>query len=230
MSAVSLAPTRLNLVRAVRRLERLSRGAAVLRRKREALVTELFRLARPAADAREQIAAAAQRAYPLLGSALALQGQAGVRATGWPGRDLAVEVSAGSVWGVVVSRIESRPAIARTLGARGTAPAGTGPAAVQAATEFEKLAELLLDAAPREMLLRRLGQALAQTSRQVHSLEHRLSPRLQGDIARVRQVLDEREREERLRLQTLARSSRHRAFTIPSSSPRQYDYVSTEPR
>jgi V/A-type H+-transporting ATPase subunit D len=93
--------------------------------------------------------------------------------------------------------------VARTLGARGTAPAGTGPAAVQAATEFERLTELLLDAAPREMLLRRLGQALAQTSRQVHSLEHRVSPRLRGDIARVRQVLDEREREERFRLRRI---------------------------
>ena len=208
MSAVSLAPTRLNLVRAVRRLERLSRGAAVLRRKREALVTELFRLARPAADARQQITAAAQRAYPLLAGALALQGQAGVRAIAWPGREVSVDMEAGSVWGVVVSRIESLPAIARTLDARGTAPGGTGPVAVQAAAEFEKLTQLLLDAAPREMLLRRLGQALAQTSRQVHSLEHRLSPRLRGDIARVRQVLDEREREERLRLQTLTRTRR----------------------
>ena len=208
MSAVSLAPTRLNLVRAVRRLERLSRGAAVLRRKREALVTELFRLARPAADARQQITAASQRAYPLLAGALALQGQAGVRAIAWPGREVSVDMEAGSVWGVVVSRIESLPAIARTLDARGTAPGGTGPVAVQAAAEFEKLTQLLLDAAPREMLLRRLGQALAQTSRQVHSLEHRLSPRLRGDIARVRQVLDEREREERLRLQTLTRTRR----------------------
>lgn len=208
MSVASLAPTRLNLVRAVRRLERLSRGAAVLRRKREALVTELFRLARPAADARQQITAAAQRAYPLLAGALALQGQAGVRAIGWPGREVSVDMEAGSVWGVVVSRIESLPAIARTLGARGTAPAGTGPVPVQAAAEFEKLTQLLLDAAPREMLLRRLGQALAQTSRQVHSLEHRLSPRLRGDIARVRQVLDEREREERLRLQSLTRTRR----------------------
>jgi vacuolar-type H+-ATPase subunit D/Vma8 len=66
----------------------------------------------------------------------------------------------------------------------------------------------LLDAAPREMLPRRLGQALAQTSRQVHSLEHRLSPRLRGEITRVRQVLEEREREERFRLQrTITRPS-----------------------
>ena len=208
MSAVSVAPTRLNMLRAVRRLERLSKGAELLRRKREALVTELFRLARPAADARAQISVVARRAYPLLVGALADHGLAGVRAIGWPSRDLAVEVTPGSVWGVVVSRIVSRPPVARTLGARGTAPAGTGPRTVRAATEFERLTELLLDAAPQEMLLRRLGEALAQTSRQVHTLERRLAPRLREDISRVRRVLDEREREDRLRLGNLLKRRR----------------------
>lgn len=203
MSATGLAPTRLNLVRAVRRLERLTKGATLLRRKREALVSELFRLARPAADARAQIAAAAEHAYPLLVRALAHHGLAGLRAIGWPARDLDVTVSPGSVWGVVVSRIVSRPPVSRTLGARGTAPAATGLATAHATAAFERFADLLLEAAPQEMLLRRLGEALARTSRQVHTLERRVSPRLRHDVSRVRQTLDEREREERLRLANL---------------------------
>jgi H(+)-transporting ATP synthase subunit D len=211
MSEARLAPTRLALVRANRRLQRLSRGAAVLRRKREALVTELFRIARPAADAREEIATLARAAYPHLLGALALHGMAGVRAIAWPGRELTVDLEPGSVWGVVVSRIVTRPPLRRTLGARGTAPAATGLVAERAADGFERLTELLLDAAPREMLLRRLGQAVAQTSRQVRMLEHRVAPRLQGDIARVRQALDEREREERLMVR---RSCRLRERTI----------------
>ena len=211
MSEARLAPTRLALVRANRRLQRLSRGTAVLRRKREALVTELFRIARPAADARDAIARVAREAYPYLLAALAKHGFSGLRAIAWPGRDLTVDLEPGSVWGVVVSRIVARPPIRRTLGARGTAPAGTGLAAERATDGFERLTELLLDAAPREMLLRRLGQALARTSRQVRMLEHRVSPRLQRDIARVRQALDEREREERLRV---SRSCRPGGRTI----------------
>ena len=211
MSEARLAPTRLALVRANRRLQRLSRGAAVLRRNREALVTELFRIARPAADARDAIARVAREAYPHLLAALAKHGFSGLRAIAWPGRDLTVDLEPGSVWGVVVSRIVARPPIRRTLGARGTAPAGTGLAAERATDGFERLTELLLDAAPREMLLRRLGQALARTSRQVRMLEHRVSPRLQRDIARVRQALDEREREERLRV---SRSCRPGGRTI----------------
>ena len=205
MIETRLAPTRLNLLRGRRRLARLSEGAALLRRKREALVSELFKLARPAVDARTAIAARTATAYPALLRALAVQGQAGLRASAWPLRDVRVEIRPGQVWGIPVSDIVQRPPIRRTLGARATAPAAAGPAAVMAATEFEQLADLLLDAAPREMLLERLGQALAQTSRQVNTLERRLTPALTGQVARVRRALEEREREEHYRLRQVRR-------------------------
>ncbi len=205
MSAARMPATRLNLLRARRRLERLAHGADLLRRKREALVTELFRLARPAADARARIGAAASGAYPLLADALAEHGSSGLRAIAWPSREYRVDIEPGTVWGVVVSRIVSRPPVPRTLGARATAPQSAGAATVRAAAAFEQFTELLLDAASQETLLRRVGEALARTSRQVQTLEHRVSPQLQRDIGRVRQVLDEREREERLRLGNLLR-------------------------
>ena len=197
------SPTRLNLLRTARRLAQVTHGVGLLRRKREALVTELFKLARPAADARAQIGAATARAYPLLLEALALQGRTGLQPLAWPERSLEITVEPGSVWGIVVSRIASRPLLARTLAARGTAPGSTGPTVVAATSAFERLADLLLDAAPREMLLRRLGEALAQTSRQVNTLERRLAPALHGQVTAIRRTLDEREREERLRLNHL---------------------------
>ena len=196
-------PTRMNLLRATRRLGQVTRGVGLLRRKREALVTELFKLARPAADARAQIADAGTRAYPLLLAALVTHGRAGLRALAWPSRVLEVEVEGGSLWGIVVSRIAARPPLMRTLAARGTAAGSTGPAAAAAASAFERLADLLLEAAPREMLIRRLGEALAQTSRQVNTLERRLAPTLRSTVTGIRRTLDEREREERLRLKRL---------------------------
>jgi V/A-type H+-transporting ATPase subunit D len=205
MSETRVAPTRQNLLRAARRLERVRRGAGLLRRKREALVSELFSLARPAADARRQIEDSSRQGHALLLRALAVHGRAGVRALAWPDRDFRVEAQAGQVWGVAVARIVSRPPLARTLAARGTAPGLTGPAAVASAAEFERLAELLLDAATREMLIRRLGEALAQASRQVHTLERRVAPALTGQMGNVRRTLEEREREEHLRLKHLSR-------------------------
>ena len=203
MSERRMAPTRMNLLRATRRLARVDTGAALLRRKREALVTELFRLARPAADTRAEIARHSARAWPALVGALATHGAGPLRALGWPSRDITVEIEAGSVWGIVVSRVTRRPAVARTLAARGFAPQMTGLGAVRAAEEFERLVDLLLEAAPREALIRRLGDALAQTSRQVNSLERHVAPALRAQMSAVRESLEEREREERLRLKHL---------------------------
>lgn len=204
-TARRVAPTRMNLLRAGRRLARVTKGVELLRRKREALVSELFRLARPAADARARVETEARRAYPALWRALAVHGRTGLAAIAWPAREVAVEVTPGLVWGVAVSRIEERPPAMRTLPARGTPPVATGPAAIEAASRFEALADLLLEAAPREMLLRRLGEALAQTSRQVNTLERRVAPVLATQITTVRRTLEEREREEHRRLKHLRR-------------------------
>ena len=93
-----VAPTRAELLRARRQLARVDKGAALLRRKREALVRELFPLARPAAEARREIAEAAIAAYRAELAALAIHGEDGVVATAWPTRDLSVDVSVGRVW------------------------------------------------------------------------------------------------------------------------------------
>ena len=205
------APTRQNLLALQRRLERVGKGTTLLRRKREALVAELFRLARSAASARVSIGDRAARAYPALLRALACEGSDGLRALGWPGRDLRVEIRSGLVWGIAVAEILRRPPIPRTPQARGVPPASATGAAAEAVTEFEELVELLLGAASRESLLRRLGDALARTSRQVNTLERRLQPALRGDLTSVRRTLDEREREEHLRLERLLRARRRAA-------------------
>jgi len=199
--------TRLQLLRQRRRLARVAKGIELLRRKREALVAELFRLARPAADARERIAERAGSAYAALLEALAGHGRTALRPLGWPEREVRVEVQPAEVWGVAVSGIEA-PAVSRSLAARGLAPGLAGPAATAAAAEFEALVDLLLAAAPRELLLRRLGEALASTSRRMNTLERGVEPGLRRDIAAVRRSLDERESEERVRLRGLQRKRR----------------------
>lgn len=205
-----IALTRLNLLRAVRRLIRIEKGVELLRRKREALVTEFFQAARPAADARAVIADRARRAYPALLRALALHGYSGLRAMGWPPRDIAVDIRPAEIWGIPVSELAASPVLRRTLGARATAPGLTGPAAAEAAAEFEDFAGLLLEAAPRELVLRRLGEALALTSRQVNTLEQRLLPQVRSQITFTRRALEEREREEHMRLRRLLRRRLHR--------------------
>ena len=200
------APTRQNLLALQRRLGRVGKGTTLLRRKREALVAELFRLARPAASARVSIVDQAATAYPALLAALAREGVDGLRALGWPSRDLRVRMRSGQVWGVALAEILERPPMRRTPPARGVPPASASGAAAVATAAFEELAELLLNAANREALLRRLGEALNRTSRQVNTLERRLEPALRAHLTAIHHTLDEREREEHLRLGRLLRA------------------------
>jgi V/A-type H+-transporting ATPase subunit D len=199
------APTRQNLLALERRLQRVGKGTALLRRKREALVAELFRLARPAISARASITASSQRAYPLLVAALSLEGVDGLVSVGRPGRDLRVEMRSAQVWGIAVAEILGRPPIRRTPHARGVPPGAVSGATTEATAAFEELTELLLDAANREALLAHLSEALARTSRQVNTLERRLQPALTADLTAIRRTLDEREREDHVRLERLMR-------------------------
>ena len=58
--------------------------------------------------------------------------------------------------------------------------------------------------------MRRLGQALARATRLVNTLEQRVSVGLDRDLARVRRTLEEREREEHLRLKRVVARGRGR--------------------
>lgn len=199
------APTRWNLLRTRRRLDRVEKGAELLGRKRRALVTELFGLARPALDERARLLERASSAYPALWRALAARGSADIRALGWPTRDPELEVELRETWGVRVAEVRAAPGIRRTSRARGVAPAGAGPSATEAAVAFEDFAALLLEAASRETQIRRLARALARTSRQVNTLEQRVGPALARQADEIRRTLEEREREDHLRLRRLGR-------------------------
>jgi len=199
-----IAPTRVNLLRARKQLGQVEKGAELVRRKREALVGELFRLARPAMGARTEIAQQAGRAYPQLLAALAAHGRRGARALAWPGRTVSITVRPGFVWGIPVAEIVEREPVRRTMEARGMTPEGSGTAA-RSAAEFEALADLLIDAAAREQQIQRLGEAVARSTRQLRTLEQRIEPALRSRIAWVWSTLDEREREEHVRLKHLRR-------------------------
>jgi V/A-type H+-transporting ATPase subunit D len=176
-----------------------------LNRKREALITELFKSARPALNAREKVEESASVAYRTLLRALAARGQASLETYAWPGREANVELEQRQIWGIAVPMVVSHSPIQRTLTARETAAPSVGPAAAQTASEFEQLVELVLEALPKEQLVRRLGDALAKATRQVNTLQLRVEPNLTAELGALRAMLEERERDERSRLRHVLR-------------------------
>lgn len=198
------APTRSNLLHLRRRLARVEKGVELLTRKRQALVSELFKVATPAIAARGRVEAEAMAAWPALLDALGGNASDGLERLGWPERSVEVEVTAVELWGVTSGTVTRLTPVRRDLAARAQAPGLTGPAAALASDRFEALLEELLDAASSELLLRRLAEALARTSRQVNTLERRVGPDLSASVRRIRAVLEEREREDGVRLRRLA--------------------------
>lgn len=74
------------------------------------------------------------------------------------------------------------------------------PAAEKAAQAFERLLEIVLATAPEDFTIRQLGRTLARTVRQVNVLKQRVAVDLARARVHVRRTLDEREREEAVRL------------------------------
>ena len=196
-------PTRHNLLRVRRRLERVRTAAELLTRKRSALVNELFRTAKPVLDAREAAEWQAAIAFSALLHAQADRGQPLLRALALPEHEIHVDLRLTESWGLPAADIVGHDPVRRAPADRGVACGSAGPAAVSAASEFEALTELLLDTASRELLIRRLARALAETSRRVNLLERRVAPGLAAEMTRIESTLEEREREEQLRYRRL---------------------------
>jgi V/A-type H+-transporting ATPase subunit D len=207
-------PTRHNLLRVRRRLARVRTAAELLARKRSALVNELFRTARPVLEAREAAEWQAAVAFSALLSAQGDRGPSLLQALALPAREVRVKLRLTESWGLPAADIVGHDPVRRASSERHVAPGSTGPAAAATAAEFEALTELLLNTASRELLIRRLARALAETSRRVNLLERRVAPRLSAEMTRIEATLEEREREEQLRYRRLLeRPGAGRRFT-----------------
>jgi V/A-type H+-transporting ATPase subunit D len=190
----------MGLLEARSRLGVAARGARLLRGKREVLAGEFFRLMREVTEGRERLDAALLEASRALVVARARTGRRALDALGVAGaREVPVEVSHRRVWGVPVPRVAA-PRLVRSAAARGTSPMSASPAAGEAARRHEEALEVLLSIASRELHLRRLGEEIRDTSRRINALEQLLVPRLSREAARVETALEERAREDAVRL------------------------------
>ncbi|HET8723626.1 MAG TPA: V-type ATP synthase subunit D [Anaeromyxobacteraceae bacterium] len=197
--------TRMGLLEVRSRLGLATRGARLLRGKREVLANEFFRLAREVVAGRERLDAALADAGQSLAVARAREGAGPVESLAVAGaREVPVTVTHRRVWGVAVPRVEA-PRLVRGPAQRGVSTAGLSLSVLDAARRHEEALELLLAIASRELHLRRVGAEIRDTSRRINALEQLLAPALERESARVESVLDERAREDAIRLKRFRR-------------------------
>ncbi len=201
--------TRMGLLEVRGRRDIAGKGARLLRAKREVLAGEIWRMMKDVLEGRARLDASLREAVKALALAKALDGQGALESLAdVASRDVPVQVEVRRVWGVPTPSVTSPP-LQRAPDARGSAVPSWGPAGVEAARRHEEALDVLLRIASREIHLARLGEEIQETSRRINALEQLLLPSLAAEASRIEAALDERDREDAVRLKRL-RSKRAR--------------------
>ena len=120
-----------------------------------------------------------------------------------------VKLTPHNLWGVRIVDLEHdyqpRDLLARLASLRGTALAVD-----EVAAGFERIVRDMLDLAPRELRLRRMGEDIRRTNRRINALEQQLIPRLEAQARYIHQVLEERARDDVIRLKRLKQKKARR--------------------
>lgn len=200
-----ISPTRSELLSRRAQIRLARQGADLLRAKREALVREFLSELQRFTDTREALARQLGLARQALMRALAVDGSEAVLSAGLASRRaIEMQTSLRSIWGTKVVEVET-DYVPRTSAQRGFSPEASSARIDETAELFEAVLELLLRAAPLDRKLARLAEEIRRTSRRVNALEQRMLPSLQEQVKYIRGVLDQREREDVLRLKHLKR-------------------------
>jgi len=196
-------PTRMNLL-ARRSQARLARqGADLLKRKKDALLVEFFALVGTVYELRARLTKSLRREMTEAVLADAVHGRHALAAAADAAEaELHIELTPRRVWGVPVVdwHAEYRP---RGLLAGPASPRSTPLAVDEVAAGFEQIVRDMLDLAPRDLRLRRIGEEIRRTNRRINALEQHVIPRLEAQIRRICEVLEERARDDVLRLKRL---------------------------
>jgi V/A-type H+-transporting ATPase subunit D len=198
-----ISPTRTELLTRRAQIRLAQQGAELLRGKREALVREFLSELQRFVDTREALRKELTEAKQSLMRALALDGPEAVASAGLAiRRSIELATTERNIWGTRIVEVET-DYVQRDPEDRGFTAAGASARIEEAAERFEASMELILRVAPLDCKLGRLAEEIRRTSRRVNALEQRLLPSLAEQVQYIRGVLDQREREDILRLKHL---------------------------
>jgi len=206
--AEQVNPTRMNLLAKRAQIRLARQGADLLSRKKDALLREFFGLVAAVYQLRVQLTEALRREMVEAVVAEAAEGKH-VLATTAVGAEapLRVKLTSRNLWGVRVVDLEHNYR-ARDVLERPGSPRGMHLAADEIAAGFERIAGQMLDLAPRELRLHRVGDEVRRTNRKINALEQHVIPKLESQACYINQVLEQRARDDVIRLKRLKQKKR----------------------
>jgi V/A-type H+-transporting ATPase subunit D len=200
MPAISVAPTRTNLIRVKKDLRFAREGHEILDRKREVLISELVRVAHEAEAVQKEVWELLASGYAALQKARLTLGSDRVEwAALAASRTVDVHVKYRGIMGVAVPVIDARGAPPQMLYSLGD----TNAALDEASSTFREILVRLPQLSMLVTTVWRLAGELRKTQRRVNALQHIFIPNYEATVAFIVSSLEEREREEIFRLKWL---------------------------
>lgn len=200
-----VSPTRMNLLSRVSQRGLAREGVELLKQKREVLLGQFMELVKPLREKQRALHAQMVQAYHCLNTARALDGWSDLTAAAdMRETQVQVDIRAVNQRGVEIPRIDDITGIGGQF--REPYSQSISLRIFETRDRFEKIVQLVLEVAPLEASLKRLGSEIQKTTRRINALEVMLMPRLDAEIRHIRGALEEREREDNYRLRRIKNS------------------------
>ena len=198
-------PTKSNLMAQKRSLALASQGYDLMDRKRNILVREMMQLIDRAAVIQDEIATAYSTAYKALQRANITLGVVGEFAKTVP-VETGLKLDYRSVMGVELPVVSAEP----------EEPSGppyglafTSSDLDDAYFKFAEVKELMRELAETENCIYRLAYAIKKAQKRANALQNIVIPGLNAEISRISDALEEKEREEFVRLKVVKAREDH---------------------
>jgi V/A-type H+-transporting ATPase subunit D len=202
-TAEVISPTRMNLLQRRNQLRVAQQGVDLLKRKRDALVADFFKIVREALAARDALTGACKDAYIMLTLAAAWEGREALEGAALAAqRDILLDIEIRNVWGTKIPEVTVAP-VRRPVLERGQNPIATTARTIESTSNFEEVIAAILAVAATEIKLRKIGEEIKKTTRRVNALEQVVIPRLRGETRYIASVLEQRAREDVFRLKRI---------------------------
>ncbi len=184
-------PTRMNLINTRKSIVLARKGHDLLKRKREALVIEFFKMLKDSKSDRERLQQTLEAAYKTTVIASTFSGDFELEQASIYVKDASkINMSVKNVMGVRIPEIEKLHEESM-----GSDQLQTSLAVSDVEDAFSGVKDMIIDTAKREQSLRRLILEIDKVKRRVNALEYILLPKLKKEAGYISFRLDEMERD-----------------------------------
>jgi V/A-type H+-transporting ATPase subunit D len=193
-------PTRMELIRKRGQIKLAEQGRDLLREKMDALIQEFFRIMESVSESRQELEKLADVSRHTLTIALAVDDPVTLKSASFATkRGLTLEIHGKNIMGVPVPIIEKKKFV-KSIFERGYSIIMVSGRIDEVAERYEEQLDHIINLAETETSLKRLGGEIQMTRRRVNALEQILIPDLKKQARYIKNIIEEREREDLYRL------------------------------